>query len=487
MPKPSNTNGTIKSFENILLKNQNAASHPELGNMLTSYVAALGSGYSPPEDVIGAILALNPTDPAAQTLVGQIAQQMQDLGLTLAITSGGGGDSTNVSVDENTTYVTTVEASDPQGDRVTYSITGGDDAALFSIDPDTGELLFIGGPDYENPGDSGGDNVYGVIVSATDTVSGQTDTQAISVTVNDVVEGPPIDNSFTLTSGNDTFWGAALNTRVDGLDGNDTIAGDAYQIYDGRGPSPVRQMGDDLLNGGGGADTIFGDANTIFSYRSWYANPRFEAGSDYINGGDGGDSLYGDSYRVTADFNNYGGFNVIGGNDVMSGDGGADYMVGDVHSVSITSRNGTWNVEGGDDVMSGGDGNDTIIGDMVSVYVSSYRGEGTAVIQNGDDRIIGGAGNDNMWGDSVHYNPRTATHITNGADTFVFADNSGNDTVNDFQTGLDSIEVAGYGLSDFSQLTISESGGNSTIHFDAFNSVVLVGVTGLTADDFAFV
>ena len=67
-----------------------------------------------------------------------------------------------VDVPENTTTVLTVAASDADGDTVSYEITGGADASKFSIDSITGGLVFIAPPDYENPTDVGGDNVYDV-------------------------------------------------------------------------------------------------------------------------------------------------------------------------------------------------------------------------------------------------------------------------------------------------------------------------------------
>ncbi len=48
-----------------------------------------------------------------------------------------------------------------------FEISGGEDAALFTIDPVTGALDFIEAPDYENPSDANGDNVYIVIVKIT--------------------------------------------------------------------------------------------------------------------------------------------------------------------------------------------------------------------------------------------------------------------------------------------------------------------------------
>jgi len=98
------------------------------------------------------------------------------------ITSGGGGANAGVSIPENTTVVTTVTASGTA--PITYSIVGGADAALFTIDLNTGALSFLAAPDYENPTDSGGDNVYDVTVRASN--SAGTDDQAIAVTVTDV-------------------------------------------------------------------------------------------------------------------------------------------------------------------------------------------------------------------------------------------------------------------------------------------------------------
>src|SRR5207253_1960565 len=62
----------------------------------------------------------------------------------------------------------------------------GGDAALFTIDATTGVLSFIAAPDFEAPGDAGADNVYDVIVSASDGVT--TDTQALAVTITNVNE-----------------------------------------------------------------------------------------------------------------------------------------------------------------------------------------------------------------------------------------------------------------------------------------------------------
>ena len=106
------------------------------------------------------------------------------------ITSNGGGATAAVNVAENTTAVTTVIASDADPlDSLPYSIAGGADAALFSINATTGVLSFVSAPNAESPQDAGGNNVYDVTVQVSDGAA--TDSQAIAVTVTDVNEFAP--------------------------------------------------------------------------------------------------------------------------------------------------------------------------------------------------------------------------------------------------------------------------------------------------------
>ncbi|MGP1384445.1 MAG: SwmB domain-containing protein, partial [Thainema sp.] len=95
----------------------------------------------------------------------------------------------NPSVIENSTTVTTVVATDADGDTLSYFIAGGVDAALFSIDENTGELSFATAPDFEIPGDNGGDNVYNVSVTVSDGNEGGSVTQDLSISVVDASNG----------------------------------------------------------------------------------------------------------------------------------------------------------------------------------------------------------------------------------------------------------------------------------------------------------
>ena len=101
------------------------------------------------------------------------------------ITSNGSGANASISIAENTTTVTTVTSTDVDGGTAGYSILAGGDGARFTIDSVTGVLSFLAAPDYENPTDLGGNNVYDLTVQVSDG-SGGTGTQAIAVTVTDV-------------------------------------------------------------------------------------------------------------------------------------------------------------------------------------------------------------------------------------------------------------------------------------------------------------
>ncbi len=102
------------------------------------------------------------------------------------ITSNGGGDNAAVQVNENGTAVLTVTSTDPENTARTYSISGGADAARFTINATTGVLAFLAAPNFELPTDAGANNVYDVIVRAT--AGALNDNQAIAVTVANVVE-----------------------------------------------------------------------------------------------------------------------------------------------------------------------------------------------------------------------------------------------------------------------------------------------------------
>ena len=99
---------------------------------------------------------------------------------------------------ENRSLVTTITATDANANPLTYAIAGGADAALFTIDAQTGLLRFVSNPNYEAPADAGANNVYDLTVSVSDGIAPAV-TQAITVAVTDRAENGTGSNVFGST------------------------------------------------------------------------------------------------------------------------------------------------------------------------------------------------------------------------------------------------------------------------------------------------
>ena len=128
-----------------------------------------------------------------------------------------------VNVAENTTAVMTVTATDADlpAQTVTFSIVGGADQAKFT-NTSGGALKFISPPNYEVPTDSNADNVYVLIVQASD--GNLTSLQAILVTVTNVSEPLGDYNGNGVVDAADyTVWRdtrGATPPRLSGADGS---------------------------------------------------------------------------------------------------------------------------------------------------------------------------------------------------------------------------------------------------------------------------
>jgi len=113
-----------------------------------------------------------------------------------------------VEVDENENVALTATMSNSDtGNAVSFSIDGGDDEDLFTIDEDTGVLSFLDEPDAENPHDSDEDGVYDVTVVLTDEYDEDGVgplSIGVEVTVNDVHDNEP------------QFEGVSLNSDITG-------------------------------------------------------------------------------------------------------------------------------------------------------------------------------------------------------------------------------------------------------------------------------
>ena len=211
----------------------------------------------------------------------------------------------SVSVDENTTAVIDIMATDPEGDTegagLTYAITGGADMALFSVAVNTGVLTFMSAPDFEAPGDVGSDNVYNVQITVTDSGT-LTDVQDLAITVVDVNEAPSAsDDSYSVQSNvgvtppalvglltNDTDPDSGDTLTVDTVTGAATTAGGSITIAADGSFTYIPQAGDASVadtfvytlrdsanNTDTGTITFNVDANTI-----WFVDLDAAAGGD---------------------------------------------------------------------------------------------------------------------------------------------------------------------------------------------------------------
>ncbi len=212
------------------------------------------------------------TDSGAQTGLQNLQVTVTDAAEPPSITS-----SATPSAPENQTGVIDVQSTDPDGDTegagLTYSLTGGADAALFSIVPATGVLTFNSAPNFEAPTDAGANNVYDVQVTVTDSDT-QTAVQNLQVTVTNVNESPTITSSATPSVNENTT--AVIDVQSTDPDGTVEGAGGlTYAIT-------------------GGADAALFSIVSTTGVLTFNSAPNFEAPGDA-----GADNVYDVQVTVT--------------------------------------------------------------------------------------------------------------------------------------------------------------------------------------------
>lgn len=200
-------------------------------------------------------------------------------------------------VAEGETLSVIESATDPDGDVLSYAISHGADAGLFSIDSATGELIFVNAPPLSSPQDVNGDNIYEVWISVADGVSTINRSLAVWVYVDvddddddgvpDSEDAFPLDPSESMDTdmdgtGNnqdsdDDGDGVDDDTDHAPLDASSALAPEWLQPYQ----QPQRQLIEDKvgqvtsvssadLNGDGYKDLLaaWSNSNTI----AWYEN-----------------------------------------------------------------------------------------------------------------------------------------------------------------------------------------------------------------------
>ena len=148
--------------------------------------------------------------------------------------------------------------------RITYSLSVGGDNNFFNINSSTGEVTFKVSPNFEAPGDAGGNNVYDIIVHANDG-HGHDVTKAVAITVTDVNDVAP-----TFTSGG--TGSEAENTAISNV------------VYDANVTDPD---GGTITYSLTGADSSAFNINSSNGQVTFKVSPNFEAPTDA-----GGNNIY---------------------------------------------------------------------------------------------------------------------------------------------------------------------------------------------------
>jgi type VI protein secretion system component Hcp/Ca2+-binding RTX toxin-like protein len=330
-------------------------------------------------------------------------------------------------VAENNTTIGTAAATDIEGNPVTFAIAGGADQALFAIDPG-GALRFVAAADFETPQDANRDNVYDLVVSATDSL-GAVSTQTLAIDVSNVAEQGSMAFRIALDGtqqvpavvsgatglGTAIFDGAtssmSITINVQGLDWG-PLVGQASQtqgLLDNINGADIRNAprgvnGSIVLDwaGHGDADDFAvsavladGSRTLTSNWETTDANPitpfiltlaGATLGSDvplYVNlhtGAFPGGEIRGQLVTIATDTGET--VNGTAGSDFLPGLGGHDTIFGLAGNDTLDGGIGNDMLDGGtgNDVMAGGLGDDGYVVDSTLDTVTEKADEGTDTV-----------------------------------------------------------------------------------------------------------
>ncbi len=201
---------------------------------------------------------------------------------------------------ENKRDIIDIEAIDADGDPFTYSLTGGEDLSLLAIDEVTGMLSFKTAPDFENPQDFNGDNIYKATIKLTDD-SSESDTCEAFIRVSDVAYEGKVPEAISfkelekLTASNgdaENYFGYSTaidgSTLVVGAYGYDADTGQVY-VYEYNPDLDLfkevaRLRASDYTAGDrfGFSVAISGDTVVVGAYYADNVDQGYNSGSVYI-------------------------------------------------------------------------------------------------------------------------------------------------------------------------------------------------------------
>ncbi|MGE4325207.1 MAG: tandem-95 repeat protein [Pseudodonghicola sp.] len=229
-----------------------------------------------------------------------------------------------------------------------------------------------------------------------------------------------------------------LRVEIDGQDGAVTTLLGPIDHVDANSGKPIDQINVDatIAFADEDGDQVSGVVRS--SIQNWVENMRMTgtSGRDHLVADAGDDVLSGRA-----------------GNDLLKGLGGDDMLRG----------------AAGDDVLLGGNGKDVLIGGQGSDLLKGGKGADTLFGGHGDDLLSGGAGRDTLIGG------RGDDILTGGggADVFVFAGQSGQDMITDFEVGVDTLELSGFDSIGAVMDAAIETDGGLLIDLGARGSITL--------------
>nr|WP_256580767.1 cadherin domain-containing protein [Pseudomonas sp. QTF5] len=400
---------------------------------------------------------------------------------TPTITSNGGGATASVSVAENNTAVTTVTATDADlpAQTLSYSIlnTAGTDFGKFSISS-SGVLTFNSAPDYENAQDVGGadaDNAYVVDVLVADG-NGRTDTQTITVNVQNVVETPVDTVAPTVT-----VTGTALGNAITPIPSTSTVTFQFSEAVSGFNLSDVTVSASGATPRGTWSNftQVDGDTYTATLTRTQSGGVKVDVTANSYTDLAGNAGAAGSSANLPAG---------VAGEPINlalttpSADISGPITVsisgvpsGWIFNAGTDNGDGTWTVQTSDPgaltVTAPSDFAGALVLDVNMNWSNSDGSDGSAYVYNNVEVYAPGApifalsADDNLTGSS-------------GADTFVFAQPIGNNQIYSFDVTADKIDLIGFtGVTGFADLSITnDANGNALVSISSGQSVTLKGV-----------
>ena len=158
-----------------------------------------------------------------------VAVMVQDVGDVAPTFNTSSGSSATFAENATGAVYTAAATPDVTGAAVSYSISGGADSAQFSINSSSGVVRFVSSPNFEAPIDAGGNNVYDLVVSATENGNPVVATRSVAVTVLNMAEAAP-----TFSSGNSASFAENATGAVYTAAASPDVAGRSitYSISD---------------------------------------------------------------------------------------------------------------------------------------------------------------------------------------------------------------------------------------------------------------